>query len=598
MRQLGANGMTFLISIWFLNVVSIAQLSMAAIPSASKASNTQEEVLITENQPGVYGGHLVVSLRSEPKTLNPVIANDISSREVTEQMTADLIHINRNTQQCESALAKSWEVSTDKLRYTLELRQGLRFSDGVPLDADDVIFTFKVYLDERVNAPQRDSLLVGGKPITVRKVNSNTVIFTLARPYASAERLFDSLAILPRHLLEQPYLDGKLVQAWSLDTQPVRIAGLGPFRLKEYVPGQRLTLERNPYYWKKDSKGNRLPYLSEITFVFVGNEDAEILRFEAGETDATNRINAENFSLLQKVQASHGLQLYDLGPSLEYNFLLFNLNSKLPVQAADISHKQQWFNNAKFRQAISSAIDRDGVNRLVYLGHGAPIWTHVTPGNRLWFDPALSRPGRSLRRSRELLEAGGFSWRGDGTLIDRQGTPIEFSIIASASSRERTEMATIIQQDLQELGIRVQVVPLEFRSMLDRIFQTHNYEAAVMGLGGGDIDPNSQMNVWLSSGDDHLWNLGQTQPATEWEAEIDRLMRQQMSTTVQRDRKRLYDQVQEIEQENVPVVFIVSPNLLVGAKNQLRNFKPAILDPHTLWNSEQLYFQDQRGAIR
>jgi peptide/nickel transport system substrate-binding protein len=527
-----------------------------------------------------------------------VIANDISSREVTEQMTADLIHINRNTQLCESALAKSWEVSNDKLRYTLELRQGLRFSDGVPLDADDVIFTFNVYLDERVNAPQRDSLLVGGKPITVRKVNSNTVTFTLARPYASAERLFDSLAILPRHLLEQPYLDGKLVQTWSLDTQPVRIAGLGPFRLKEYVPGQRLTLERNPYYWKKDSKGNRLPYLSEITFLLVGNEDAEILRFEAGETDSTNRINAENFSLLQKVQASRGLQLYDLGPSLEYNFLLFNLNSKLPVHADDISHKQQWFNNAKFRQAISSAIDREGVNRLVYLGHGAPIWTHVTPGNRLWFDPALSRPGRSLRRSRELLEAGGFLWRGDGTLIDKQGTPVEFSIIASASSRERTEMATIIQQDLQELGIRVQVVPLEFRSMLDRIFQTHNYEAAVMGLGGGDIDPNSQMNVWLSSGDDHLWNLGQTQPATEWEAEIDRLMRQQMSTTVQRDRKRLYDQVQEIEQENVPVVFIVSPNLLVGAKNQLRNFKPAILDPHTLWNSEQLYFQDQRGAIR
>ena len=194
----------------------------------------------------------MVALRSEPKTLNPVIANDISSREVIGQMTADLIHINRYTQLSESALAKSWKVSSDERRYTLELRHDLRFSDGAPLDADDVVFSFKVYLDERVNAPQRDSLLVGETPITVRKVDPYTVTFTLARPYASAERLFDSVAILPRHLLERAYSEGKLAQAWTLDTPPDRIAGLGPFRLKEYVPGQRLTLERNPYYWKRD----------------------------------------------------------------------------------------------------------------------------------------------------------------------------------------------------------------------------------------------------------------------------------------------------------------------------------------------------------
>jgi peptide/nickel transport system substrate-binding protein len=159
-------------------------------------------------------------------------------------------------------------------------------------------------------------------------------------------------------------------------------------------------------------------------------------------------------------------------------------------------------------------------------------------------------------------------------------------------------MATILQQDLRELGIRVQVVPLEFHSMLDRVLQTHDYEAALMGLGGGDVDPNSQMNVWLSSGDDHLWNLGQAHPATGWEAEIDRLMKQQMSTSAPKDRKRLYDRVQEIEVEEVPVVFLVSPSLLVGAKGRLRNFKPAILDSHTLWNSEQLFVQDRMAAAK
>ena len=260
--------------------------------------------------------------------------------------------------------------------------------------------------------------------------------------------------------------------------------------------------------------------------------------------------------MLQKERASRGFQLYDLGPGLEYNFLLFNLNSTLPARAGEISRKQRWFSDVRFRQAISSAIDREGMNRIVYHGRGTPIWTHVTPGNRLWFDSSLPRPARSLSRSRELLKAAGFSWRADdGTLIDRQGAPVEFSIITSSSSNERTEMATMIQQDLSDLGIRVQVVPLEFRSMLDRVLQTHDYEAAVMGLGGGDVDPNSQMNVWLSSGDDHLWNLGQAHPATGWEAEIDRLMKQQMSTPSPKDRKRLYDRVQEIEIEEVPVVF-------------------------------------------
>jgi peptide/nickel transport system substrate-binding protein len=577
----------------------LALLLVALLPSsdfayASGPNEPHDGRRVGDNQLPVKGGRLVVALRSEPKTLNPVIATDISSREVIGQMTADLIHINRYNELSESALAKSWELSPDKRRYTLELRHGLRFSDGVPLDADDVIFSFKVYLDEKVNAPQRDSLLVGETPITVRKVDPYTVTFTLARPYASAERLFDSVAILPRHLLEQAYSEGKLIEAWSLHTPPNRIAGLGPFRLKEYVPGQSLTLERNPYYWKTDRSGNRMPYLAEIKFLCVGNEDSEVLRFEAGDTDIIDRISAENFALLQQERSSRQLQLYDLGPGLEYNFLLFNLNSTLPSGTDGIRRKQQWFNDVRFRQAISSAIDREGMNRIVYNGRGAPIWTHVTPGNRLWFNSSILRPARSLSRSRDLLNAAGFSRRGDGTLIDCRGTPVEFSVITSSSSNERTEMATTIQQDLRELGIRLTVVPLEFHSMLDRVLETHDYEAAIMGLGGGDVDPNSQMNVWLSSGDDHLWNPDQAHPATAWETEIDRAMKRQMSMPAPKERKRLYDRVQEIEMEEVPVVFLVSPNLLVGAKGKLRNFTPAILDSHTLWNSEQLFVQDGR----
>jgi peptide/nickel transport system substrate-binding protein len=558
-------------------------------------SPSDQDLLVSQAPVGHPGGRLVVSLRSEPKTLNPAISVDISSREVIAQMTADLIHINRLSQNTEPALAKSWKVSRDGLQYTLKLRRELRFSDGQPLTVDDVLFSFTVYLDENVHSPQRDALIIGGKPIALKQVAPDTVVFQLAQPYAAAERLFDSVAILPKHLLEQPYKEGKLAQAWSLGTSPQQIAGLGPFRLKEHVAGQRLTLERNPYYWELDRERHRLPYLDQITFLFVPNADAEVIRFQAGDTDIINRVSAEDYALLEKDQAAHLFRVYDVGPSLEYNFLFFNLNSVLPAQS-EISRKQSWFKLVPFRQAISLAIDRDAMARLIYRGRATPLWTPVTPASTFWVNTSIPHPARSIDQARQLLRSAGFSWAGNGDLKDASGAAVRFSILTSSSNSQRTQMATIIQQDLKELGISVQVVPLEFRSVLDRIFQTHDYEAAVLGLGGGDVDPNSQMNVWLSSGNDHVWDIGEAHPATSWEAEIDQLMQKQLSTLKPEARKELYDRVQEIIATNLPVISLVSPNTLVGAKDQLANFKPATLDPHTLWNSQELFVAGEKSG--
>jgi len=555
-----------------------------------------EELQISANEPGRYGGLLTVAQRSEPKTLNPVTAADAPSREVMGRLTADLIHINRASQQTEPALAKSWTVSKDGRVFTLKLRRGLRFSDGQPFDADDVLFSFQVYLDEKIHSPQRDLLVVGGKPMEVQKIDQYTVRFTLAQTYAAAERLFDSLAIMPRHLLEQCYKDGKFAQAWTLATPPSEIAGMGPFRLKEYVVGEKIVLERNPYYWKADRNKNRLPYLDELIFLFVGNEDAQVIRFQAGDTDLISRLSAENYMLLSKDAANRGIQLFDLGPSLEYNFLVFNLNDVQARNLDKIAAEQTWFGDLKFRQAVSSAIDRDGIVKLVYAGRGTPLWGNASPSNKFWVDQALLHPARSIDHAKELLKSAGFSWRNDGHLLDPRGQPVEFSIITSSSNTQRSKMATIIQDDLGKLGMNVHVVPLEFRAMLDRIFQTFDYEAAIMGLGGGDADPNPEMNVWLSNGGTHLWHLGEAKPATDWEAQLDQLMQKQMIALNYKDRKHLYDQAQEIIANEVPFVFLATPNILGGAKRSLANFKPAILEPTALWNVEELYFSPANGA--
>lgn len=565
-----------------------------ALPAAEPPQplQTGEELLTTQGEPGRHGGRMVFALRAEPKTLNPVVAIDAPSRDVIGPMMGDLLHINRATQLTEPALAKEWKVSPDGLRYTLKLRRGLRFSDGHPLSVEDVLFSFTVYLDEKLHAPQRDLLVVGGKPIVVRRVDAHTVAFELSQPYAAAERLFDSIPILPKHLLSKPYQDGTLPQAWGLNAKAGTMAGLGPYRFKEYIPGQRLVLERNPYYWKMDRRKNRLPYLDEVVFIFVASEDAQVIRFQSGETNLISRMSADNYAVLERERARRSYQLYDLGPGLEYNFLFFNQNTALPKDAAKLAEKQAWFRDRRFRHAVSLAIDRNAIIRLVYRGRGTPLQTHVTPANKLWINSAIALEPRSVAKARDLLKAAGYSWDSQGALLDDKRRPVEFSILSSASNAQRTQMATMIQSDLKELGIKATVVPLEFRSLLDRVFQTHDYEAVVLALGGGDVDPNPQMNVWLSSGSNHLWNLGQKQPATPWEAEIDSLMRKQLSTLKIKDRKRMYDRVQQLVAEQLPLICLASPNILVGAQNNVANLKPAILEHYVLWNVDELYFRD------
>jgi peptide/nickel transport system substrate-binding protein len=578
-----------------LVVCLCAAPSLASAP-APQPANQGEDLARVEGLTGRYGGHLVVGQRSEPKTLNPLTATDAISREVIGRLHADLIEINRASQHTEPALAKSWKISPDGRTFTLNLRQGIRFSDGHPFDADDVLFSFTVYLDEAVSSPQRDLLMIDGKPPTITKLDQYTLRFSLPRPYAAAERLFDGFAILPRHILEKPYREGKLVQAWPLNAQPTEVVGLGPFRVKQYWPGQRIVLERNPYYWKSDRENHRLPYLDELVFLFVGSEDAQLMRFEAGETDIINRLSAENYALLSKEQSRTGSQLTDLGPSLEYNFLVFNLNHLPGKELDSITRKQVWFQDLKFRQAVSAAVDRDSIVKLVYGTRGTALWGNVGPGNKMWVNQSIPHPQRSLERARQLLKSTGFTWNASGQLLDRTGQPVEFSIVTSSSNAQRMKMATLLQDDLSHVGMHVHVVPLDFRAMIDRVFQSFDYEAAIMGLGGGDADPNPEMNVWLSSGSTHLWRMNETQPATAWEREIDQLMNEQMVTLDHHRRKKLYDRVQQIISEQLPFIFLATPNILAGAKAEVGNFQPAVLDHYTLWNADQLYLRNAESA--
>ena len=566
-----------------VSLVRWAALGLALWPAAVVAA--------AQTTPVPAGGALVLAATSEPKTLNPVLAADQPSRDVLYALSADLVHINRVTLRTEPALAKSWSVSRDGRHYTLALRPGLRFSDGEPLSADDVVFSFRLYLDPELNSPQRSLLLMDGKPIAVSKISEDSVRVDLPAPYGPGERLFDYFWILPRHKLEKAYAEGRLAQAWSLGAAPSEFATAGPFRVRQYLPGQRLVLERNPYYWKRDEAGRPLPYLDRLELAFVADQNAQVLRLLAGEVDEVARLRPEDFARLEQNPA---LQAGDAGPGLEYNFLFFNWNAGGPQQA--------WFRNLPFRRAVAHAIDRDAMVRLVYQGRGSPIWSQVTAGNRLWRTEKLARYPYDPARAEQLLREAGFRRQGSGPLQDVQGHAVEFSLMVSYSSQLRRKMAVLVQEDLARIGIRAQVAPTDFGAMMDAVLNTRKFEAALWGLASGDADPNSEMNVWAAEGNLHVWDLrpkGAGAPAAApsreaWETEVDRLMRAQMTATSPALRKASYDSVQLLLSENLPVIFLVSPHVLAAAQRDLGNFEPAVLEPVLLWNCERLFWKRPR----
>ena len=563
-----------------------------APPATSAASDGEVEFLITENEVGTPGGRLVMDLRAEPASWNPLTV-DNASRTVMRRLMADLVHVDRASQETVPSLASSWTASEDGRHYELELRRGVRFSDGHPLDVEDVLFTYRIHLDEELDSPQRDLLVVGGEPITVEKLDDHRIAVHLAAPYPVGVRLFDSIGILPQHRLEEAYLAGELPEVWGLNSDPEEIVGLGPYRLRRYIPGDRIELERNPHYWKADSAGQRLPYLDELIFRFAADENAQTLRFQNGDTDLLSGLSASGYELLAKDQERRGYRLHDLGPALRFEALFFNLKPSADPESR-LAERQRWFENKSFRHAVSLAIDRESLAQLVYRGRATPISGIVSPSNRLWLNQDIPPPRHDPEAARALLAEAGFSWRDDGALLD-SGNPVSFHLMTNSSNRQRTQMMAIVQEDLARIGIEVETTALEFSTLMERFTQTSDFETGLLGIQNG-IDPNILINVILSSGGFHLWHMGQEEPTSEWEAELDRLMEAQLIEIDPQQRKALFDQVQAILAEEQPLIFLVSPNILVGAREDLGNFRPAVLDHFTLWNVEELFWQDRSAS--
>jgi peptide/nickel transport system substrate-binding protein len=508
------------------------------------------------------GGQLRFCLGAEPKTFNPLLVDDEASETVRYLTGGVLMRLNRMTQQLEPGLATSWKVSQNGNAISFTLRQNVRFSDGTPFTAEDVAYTMQRLMDPALHSPTGDSFRSSEGKVTTQITGKNQVTITFPKPIVGLDKLFDQVAIL------------------SVKSAQKEMSVLGPYTIAENKAGSYLLLKRNPNYWKRDAAGRQLPYIDSVRLDIQQNRDIEMLRLVRGEIDFINSLNAEYYD---KLVTQAPRMAFDAGVSLDSEEIWFNQVPGAPLPA----YKKAWFASTNFRRAISQSINRADLVRVVFRGHARPAVSWVSPANKFWFNARLQPHPFDQKAALQLLARDGFHMQ-SGMLRDRDGHAVEFSVITNAGNKARERMATMIQQDLAGIGIRLNVVTLDFPSLIERITRSFNYEACLLGLVNDELDPNAQMSVWLSSSENHQWNPSQKTPATPWEAELDALMRTQASSLDMKKRKQAIDRAQEIVWQQEPFIYLVNKDAMSAVSTNLHNAHPSVLRPQVYWNIDQL----------
>jgi peptide/nickel transport system substrate-binding protein len=571
-------------------------------PNPPFEGDPPQDVYKYNGETGSYGGTLVLAVQDDPKTFNIIRATDAP--------TADVVWFNvfrcpvdyRNGDErpdFDPGLCTKWDVSKDATDWTFHLRRGVRWSDGEPFSADDVVFTYNVILDKNVDTAARDVFVEGtdesGAAIypEIEKLDDYTVRFKLHRPNGSFLDSIYNLWLIPKHKWEQPWRAGRFADTMKLSDDPSSIVALGPFRVKEYVSGQRVVLERNPYFWKVDSRGQRLPYLDRIVFVIVKDFNTTQSKFQAGEIDVMARVRPQDYALVKRMESAD-IKVDDIGISYDTNWVAFNQNTGSNPK----THKpfvEAWklrlFRDQKFRQAVSYAINREALANTVFSARAVSIYSFVTPGDKTWFsDDIMKYPYDPDRARRMLAEIGLKDTNGDGFLEDSEGHTVEISLITNASNNQRVETSSFVAKSLQDVGIKANSAPIAMGVLVDKMQSTFDFDAMVLGWQTNPPPgPSGQKNIILSSGLNHVCFPSQQKPSTDWEARADQLMQQIESSPDQAERYRLFAQVQRIWSEYLPEINLAASREAVAYKTRFGNLHPAALPPRATWNAEEIY---------
>lgn len=575
------------------------------VPDPPFEGSPPEQAYVYNGAPGDYGGTLTLATANDMKTFNVILAAESASNDILWGHVFRCLVDYRNGDDppgYDSGLCTRWESSPDVKEWTFYLRHGVRWSDGEPFTADDVLFTYDVVRDKRVETPIRDVFIEGtqenGDAIypELEKLDDYAVRFKLHKPNGGFLDQIYNLWLIPKHKWEPAWRAGQFNQSMKLDGNPEDVVALGSFRIKEYVSGQRVVLERNPYFWKVDTRGQRLPYLDRVVFIILKDQNTIALRFEAGELDIlTPRVRAEDYSRVKKLEGGE-ITVADTGVSLNTSWLAFNMNTGLNPNTGKPfvqPWKQRLFRNKLFRQAVSYAIDRQGLANTVFGGRGEPLYSFVSPGDRSWHSDDVMNYAFDPVRAREMLSGIGLEKRGsDSFLQDPEGHKVEIAIITNSENSQRVQAAAFVAQNLKDVGIKATSTPLTFGVVSNMIQTSFDFDGIILGWRAATPPgPANYKSILLSSGLQHVCFPGQTSPSTPWEAHVDQLLYQIEAHPDLEERRRLFAQIQRIWSEELPQIDLVAEQEAIAYRNKLGNVHPSPLPPRATWNIEEIYFK-------
>lgn len=572
-----------------------SQLTTIKYPSPKNVTIKGTDYLESQAPIGSFGGELVSSTIGEgPKTFNPFNCKDNISALMSGVMYDGLLSSDPMTGQPTPKLAKSFSISSDGTTYTIKLRHGIKWSDGKPITADDVVFTWNDIIFAGLgDTSTRDSIVIDNKLPTVRKIDNYTVEFITPKPFAPFVRML-STPIAPKHIFMpavkkgNTYFDSFL----STNTKPKDFVVSGAFKLKEYVPAQRVVFERNPNYYEINTKQQKLPYLDKLVYLIVGDLNNEVLKFEAKELDVIS-LQGSKVARYKSLEPHSDFKLYNLGPDTGTMYLSMNLNNRKDNKGKYYvnTDKQTWFQDLNFRTAVDYAIDRKNMVLNIANGIGAPLFTPESL-NSIYLNKNLKPYDKNLDKSKELLKKSGFYLDKKGKLFDKHGHRVEFDLYTNAGNTEREAIGVMVKQDLEDLGMKVNFKPIEFNSLVNKLVSTYDWDMVIMGLTGSPLEPNGGKNVWLSDGRLHMFNQRNPQEGKAkilpWEKELDYLYTQGALATKFEDRKKYYDKYQEIVYKEKPMIYIYSPIRIVALRNKFKNIYPSSLGGIT-HNIEEIY---------
>jgi peptide/nickel transport system substrate-binding protein len=547
---------------------------------------------------------LIVPTPSGPATFNYPLNQ--SAYDIFGYIYDGLINQNGLTSELEPGLAESWEVSKDGKKIVFTLREGLKWSDGQPMTTDDIIFSYeKIYFNDKIPSGLKDTLRVGisREYPKLKKLDSRRIEFSVTEPFAPFIRFAGGIPILPAHILQEVATktdaEGKpqFLTVWGTDTDPQKIVGNGQYRLLSYTPNQRVVLERNPYFWRKDTEGNAQPYIQRIVWQIIENTDTQLLNFRSGDLDTLD-VQPEVFPLLKREEKRGKYTVFNGGPDTGNVFMCFNLNQGRNAQNQPFVDpvKSRWFTTKEFRQAVAYGINRDAMTNNIYRGLGAPLHSPIPAQSPFYLSPerGLKTYNYDPQKSKELLLSAGFKYNPNGELLDAEGNKVRFTLLIAAGKKVREQMATQIKQDLNKLGMQIDTQFLSFNTYVERLRLTKNWDTYLGGFTGG-LEPHSGYNIWSVNGTLHSFNQGPQageppipgRKIYDWEQQIDDLYVKASQELDEAKRKEIYAETQRITAEQVPFIYMVNPLTFEAVRDRVSGIRYSAVGG-AFWNLYEL----------